>query len=216
MEVCGYQTLQHIAAVPLYAYVTFGKWDEIINYERPKDERPYILAVWHYARAMAFISKDDLISAEREIAELEKYLHNKSIEELVIWGINSAGLLVEIAYEVSQGELAAKKNNFELAIAHLTKAVELEGQLRYDEPPTWFYPCRQNLGAVLIEAGKYEAAEKVYLENLSEIPDNGWALFGLYLALLKQNKLTQAAEVETRFNEAWKYSDIQLTSSRIL
>ena len=88
--------------------------------------------------------------------------------------------------------------------------------MRYDEPPTWFYPCRQNLGAVLIEAGRYEEAEKVYREDLSEVPENGWALFGLHESLLKQNKNDQASEVETRFNKAWKYADIELTSSRIL
>ncbi|MCK7526409.1 MAG: hypothetical protein MZV64_56830 [Ignavibacteriales bacterium] len=51
---------------------------------------------------------------------------------------------------------------------------------------------------------------------LMEIPDNGWALFGLHQALLKQNKLDEAAEVEKRFNEAWKYADVTLTSSRIM
>ena len=98
----------------------------------------------------------------------------------------------------------------------MQKAVELEDQLRYDEPPTWFYPCRQNLGAVLIEAGKYKEAEKVYRENLAELPNNGWGLFGLQEALIKQNKKNEAEEVKLKFNEAWKYSDIQLKSSRIL
>ncbi len=216
MEVCGYQTLQHFAAIPLYAYVTFGKWDEILNYERPQDNRPYILAIWHYARAMAFISKSNLIEAEEEIAELEKYLNNESIEELIVWGINSSGLLVQIAYEVSMGEFEAKRKNYDLAISHLKKSVELEGQLRYDEPPTWFYPCRQNLGAVLIQAGRYNEAQIVYEENLSEIPNNGWGLFGLQQALLMQGRIKEADDVEKQFNEAWKYSDLQLTASRIL
>ncbi len=114
------------------------------------------------------------------------------------------------------GELEAKKKNYDLAICSFKKAVELEEQLRYDEPPTWFYPCRQNLGAVLIEAGRYKDAQIVYEENLSEIPNNGWGLFGLQQALLKQGKSKEAAEVEKRFNDAWKYSDIKLTSSRIL
>ena len=216
MEVCGYQTLQHFAAIPLYAYVTFGKWDEILNYEKPQDERPYILAIWHYARAMAFISKNNLIEAEKEITELEKFLKNEIIEELIVWGINSAGVLVQIAYEVSMGELEAKRKNYDLAISHLQRSVELEGQLRYDEPPTWFYPCRQNLGAVLIEAGRYNEAQVVYEENLSKIPNNGWGLFGLQNALLMQGRNEEAAEVEKQFNEAWKYSDFQLTASRIL
>jgi tetratricopeptide (TPR) repeat protein len=216
MEVCGYQTLQHFAAIPLYAYITFGKWDEILNYTRPQDERPYMFAVWHYARAMAFISKNNLAEAEKEIAELELFSSNKEIEGLSIWGINSAGLLIKIAYQVSMGELEAKKKNYDLAISHLNKSVELEEQLRYDEPPTWFYPCRQNLGAVLIEAGRYKDAQIVYEENLGEIPNNGWGLFGLQQALLMQGRSKEAAEVEKRFNDAWKYSDIKLTSSRIL
>jgi tetratricopeptide (TPR) repeat protein len=217
MDVCGYQTLQHFAAIPLYAYVTFGKWDEILNYPQPQDERPYMQAVWHYARAMAFISKDELDKASEEITKkLRPLTDNKTIEELSIWGINSAGLLVKIAYEVTNGELEAKKKNYTEAIAHLTKAVEYESQLRYDEPPTWFYPCRQNLGAILIEAGQYAEAEKVYRENLEEIPDNGWGLFGLHQALLKQGKTDEAAEVEKKFNEVWVYADINLTASRIL
>jgi tetratricopeptide (TPR) repeat protein len=117
---------------------------------------------------------------------------------------------------VTKGELEAKRKNYISAIAHLQKAVDLEYKLRYDEPPTWFYPCRQNLGAILIVAGKYAEAEKVYRENLEEIPNNGWGLFGLYQALLLQNKLEEAAEVEKKFNKAWKYADIKLTSSRIM
>ena len=216
LNVCGYQTLQHFAVIPLYAYVTFGKWDEILNYPEPQDERPYMKSVWHYARAMAFIAKDDLVNAENECAVIETMRSDKNIEDLSIWGINSAGTLIKIAYEVASGELAAKKKDYPLAIQHLKTAVDLEYTLRYDEPPTWFYPCSQNLGAVLIEAGKYEEAEKVYKKNLEEIENNGWGLFGLHQALLKQNKIEEAREVEKRFNEAWKYSDIELTSSRIL
>ncbi len=216
LNVCGYQTLQHYAVIPLYAYVTFGKWDEILNYPQPQDERPYMQSIWHYARAMAFIAKSELTNAEKELETLEKMRFDKNIEDLSIWGINSAGTLTKIAYEVVSGELAAKKKDYPLAIEHLKKAVEIEYTLRYDEPPTWFYPCRQNLGAVLIEAGEYEEAEKVYRENLGEIINNGWGLFGLHQALLNQNKKDEAADVEKRFNEAWKYSDIELTSSRIL
>lgn len=216
MDVCGYQTLQHFAAIPLYAYVTFGKWDEILKYQEPQDKRPYSKAVWHYARAMALIAKNNLADAQKEISELKILRNNKSIDALAIWGINSAGNLIKIAYEVASGELEAKKKNYPKAISYLKKAVELEDQLRYDEPPTWFYPCRQNLGAVLIEAGKYAEAQKVYEESLKEVPENGWGLFGLHLALLKQNKINEAENVMKRFNQAWRYSDIKLSSSRII
>jgi tetratricopeptide (TPR) repeat protein len=216
MDVCGYQTLQHFAAIPLYAYVTFGKWDEILKYQKPIDARPYSRAVWHYARAMAFISKDEIKNAEKEINQLEMLRTNKSLEKLAIWGINSAGNLIKIAYEVAKGELETKRKNYSLAIKHLKQAVALEDLLRYDEPPTWFYPCRQNLGTALIEAGKYNEAQMVFEQNLKDIPENGWGLFGLYQSLLKQNKNDEANEVKKRFDNAWQYADITLTSSRIL
>jgi tetratricopeptide (TPR) repeat protein len=216
MDVCGYQTLQHFAAIPIYAYVTFGKWEEILGYEKPSNERPYILAVWHYARSMALIAKNNLSEAENEIVVLDSFRGNETIDSLLIWGFNSAGILVDIASEVAKGELEAKKKNYSSAITYLKKAVELEYTLQYDEPPTWFYPCRQNLGAVLIEAGRYEEAQKVYEENLRDIPNNGWGLFGLQQALLKQGKTEEAAEIKKRFDEAWKYADIKLAASRVL
>lgn len=98
----------------------------------------------------------------------------------------------------------------------LLEIFEIENTLRYDEPPIWFYPAKLNLGAVLLLSGKYSEAERIYMEHLEEYPENGWALYGLQQALLKQNKSDQAVSAGQRFNEAWKYADIQLTSSRIL
>ncbi len=216
LNVCGYKTLQHYSVIPFYAYVTFGKWDKILEVTEPAKELLYPRGVWHYARGMAFVAKVQLSNAETELAELDKLRDNKEIDNLAIWEINSAGQLLKIAYEVLAGEIAAKKKNYTLAISHLKKGVELENALRYDEPPTWFYPVRQNLGAVLIEAGQFADAEKIYREDLEDIPENGWALFGLYQSLSFQNKFKEAEDVKKRFDEAWKNSDIQLKSSRIM
>ena len=216
LNMCGYQTLQHFSVIPLFAYVTFGRWNDIMNYPEPEKDRPYMRAVWHYARAMAFIGQNDLKNAEKETEHLEQIRAEKDLTDFYIWDINTAGSLIQIASEVTRGELETKKKNYDAAISHLRKAVKEEDKLRYDEPPTWFYPCRQNLGAVLIEAGRFAEAEKVYRENLAEVPDNGWSLFGLHQALLKQGKTDEAAKVGKRFEEAWKYSDVKLTSSRIL
>jgi len=41
-------------------------------------------------------------------------------------------------------------------------------------------------------------------------------LFGLHQAVQKQNRFDEAAEIQKRFNEAWKYADVTLTSSRIM
>lgn len=216
LNACGYQTLQHYAVIHLYGFVTFGKWDKILKEAEPAEEQLYPRGVWHYARGMAYTAKNMFEEARKELDELDILRNNQQVNDLAIWGINSSGLLLKVAYEVLSGELAAKRKNFELAVKHLKKGVELESTLRYDEPPTWFYPVRQNLGAVLIEAGKYKEAEEVYLDDLKEIPENGWALYGLYQALSFQNKFSEAEEIMKRFKEAWKYADIELKSSRIM
>ncbi len=65
-----------------------------------------------------------------------------------------------------------------------------------------------------MEAGRAEEAEVVYWDDLSNNPDNGWALFGLVQSLKAQGKDQQAAEAEGRFKKAWIRADVELTSSR--
>ena len=62
--------------------------------------------------------------------------------------------------------------------------------------PTWYYPIRHSLGAVLLQAGRAEEAETAYREDLKRFPENGWALFGLMQALRAEGK---AAEALTRW-----------------
>ena len=185
LNVCGYQTLQHYKVIPYHAYIRFGKWDEILNEPEPLDKHIYPKAIWHYARGMAFTAMDQLDKAEEELKIVKIFSDNTVIEKLSIWGLNSASKLVKIAVQVLAGEIAAKQKNYNLAVKHFEKAIVIEYLLNYDEPPTWFSPVRQNLGAVLIEAGRFKDAERVYRDDLKEFPENGWSLFGLIEALKK-------------------------------
>mgnify|MGYP002407598932 CR=1 FL=1 len=137
-----------------------------------------------------------------------------SLEEITIWGINTMADLVQIATKVLSGEIAAGQNRFDTSISLLKEAVELEDHLNYNEPPNWFFSVRHHLGAVLLKAGKYKEAEKVYREDLQIIwKRNGWALIGLYHALVGQNKDTEAQSVKSDFDNAWQYADMELVSS---
>ena len=53
-------------------------------------------------------------------------------------------------------------------IAHFQEAVHIQDSLRYAEPPSWYYPVRQSLGAALLQAGRAEAAEAVYRQDLKQ------------------------------------------------
>jgi hypothetical protein len=91
----------------------------------------------------------------------------------------------------------------------------MEDALPYSEPPEWFFPVRHALGAVQMEAGEYEAAEATYQRDLGIMVENGWALRGLEAALTSQGKNEAAEAVQTRFEDAWKNAEIDITGSVI-
>ena len=82
------------------------------------------------------------------------------------------------------------------------------------EPPPWYYPVRQSLGAVLLQAGRAADAEQVYREDLRRNPGNGWSLYGLAQSLRAQGKTGEAAQTDESFKKAWAQADVQLTASR--
>ncbi|HMC99008.1 MAG TPA: hypothetical protein VKH37_02615, partial [Ferruginibacter sp.] len=114
------------------------------------------------------------------------------------------------------GEINAKEGSYPRAIELLNEAVAKEDQLNYDEPPDWFFSTRHHLGAILIDAGKYDDAIQTYDDDLKNFPENGWALAGLMNAYRQKNdqKLFDATKV--RFEKAWHFADIKISSSRIL
>ena len=55
----------------------------------------------------------------------------------------------------------------------------MQDALGYDEPPSWYYPVRETLGAELLASKKPAQAEAVYRADLKRNPDNPRSLFGL-------------------------------------
>ena len=102
------------------------------------------------------------------------------------------------------------------AIESLREAVVAEDALAYDEPPTWYLPSRQALGAALLRSGDASGAEKAYRENLRRNPESGRTLFGLRSALAAQGRSHQAADVQKRFERAWRAADVTLDASSSL
>ena len=209
----GLGTLQHYKVTPLYAFVRFGKWNEILATPEPTD-LPYRKAVWRYAQGMAHIFTNDLAAAQTDLDELRKLAADPSLEEVTIWDINTTKALMAVGVEVVAGELDAKHGNWTSAIMHLEKAVELNLALNYNEPSDWYYPVRHSLGAVYLDAKRAKDAERVYREDLADVPDNGYSLLGLTQALRAQGKAKEAIVVDAKFKEAWKNADHTLTSSR--
>jgi tetratricopeptide (TPR) repeat protein len=207
--------LQGFVVVPYWAMVRFAKWDDILADKGPRHDTPFTRGAWRYARAMALIAKNRLEEADRELVALKTILADESLKGQVTFSANSGVAVLRIAPEVIAGEIAASRKDFDTAIRHLDRAVRYEDALIYQEPADWHAPVRQNLGAVLLEAGRADEAEVVFWEDLKKNPENGWSLFGLVQAMKAQGKKDEAAQVEERFRKAWKDADVRLSSARI-
>jgi tetratricopeptide (TPR) repeat protein len=205
--------LQHMMLAPVFAAVRFAQWDAIDALPQPDAKQIYPTAIWHHARGMARAARGDLSGAERELAEVKRIQANPELAKLYVSTPNTADKLVAVAAGMLAGDIAARRKQYPAAIAALEGALRAEDSLRYNEPEDWQYPVRLFLGAVLLDAGRPVAAEAAYRGDLERHPENGWALFGLEKALRAQNKSAAADEVHKRFETAWKYADVKLTSS---
>lgn len=95
------------------------------------------------------------------MTKLESIAADPRLAETRIWGLNPASSLAQIAALVLKAEIAATGKQTDTAVAALEQAIAIEDGLIYGEPPDWFYPARQNLGAVLLEGDRPQEAEKV-------------------------------------------------------
>lgn len=205
--------LQNFAATPLLAYVRFGKWNEILTTPSPNNEIKHLKLIWHYARGIAFIRKNNHAEAEEELRAIKAMIDDTEMQELIASGFDPSSKIAEVAHAVVAGELAALKGESADAIFHLKKAVELEDNLVYTEPSAWYIPPRQNLGAVLLKAEKYEEAETVFKKDLEKLRQNGWSLLGLYQSLEAQGKVEEANQIKKEFDTAWQHADFEISTS---
>ncbi|MFL2857934.1 MAG: hypothetical protein ACJ0DK_05980 [Planctomycetota bacterium] len=199
------------AAAEYHVLVRFGKWEEILAKPMPPEWRAVSRSVLHYARGVAFANTERFTEAREELANLDAAI--EAIPEEYKMGSLPCGEVWEVGRRVLEGEILFKEGNREAGLAKLKKAVELEDQLAYSEPPAWPVPARHPLGALLNTAGQFEEAEKVFLKDLEHYPANGWALLGLTNALEGQGRSEEAELTRRAFREAWKDADVEPTSA---
>ncbi|HEX9704153.1 MAG TPA: hypothetical protein VGA20_02765 [Gemmatimonadales bacterium] len=205
--------LEPYVVYPFLTLTTFGRWDEVLALPVPPAELPYSKGLASYARGVAFAATGRWAEAAAARDTL-RAIADATSPQYAVAGWTTPRVVLEIAAHALAGEIAARRGEFERAIADFKVAAELEDALQYIEPPDWYYPIRHSLGAVLLKATRAAEAEAVYREDLKRFPENGWSLFGLAQALRAQGKDVEAAEVDARFERAWTQADVTLTASR--
>ncbi|HET9665060.1 MAG TPA: tetratricopeptide repeat protein, partial [Burkholderiales bacterium] len=203
----GMTFTQHHHTRHLQMKVRFGRWRDILNAPAPGADLPHARAMWHYARGRALAAEGNVQAAEVELKSVRAAAQNRELAQLRL-EFNTSGQVLGIASEVLAGHIAAAKGDLKSAVVHLRHAARQEDELTYGEPPEWSVPVRQELGLVLLKAGRAADAERMFREDLKRFPENVWSLQGVAQALHAQNRVKEAEQITKRLKQIWSTADI--------
>jgi tetratricopeptide (TPR) repeat protein len=205
----GMTFLQQHQTRHLQMKVRFSRWDEILAAPAAPTDLPHAHAMWQYARGRALAARGDTRGAESALAQVRATAGNPEVAPLRL-EFNTSGAVLSIAAEVLAGHIAAASGDHPRAIGHLREAARLEDALTYGEPPDWSVPVRQELGVLLLKAGRPAEAERAFRDDLERFPDNGWSLHGLERALRAGGRTREADDVAAQFRKIWSTADVAL------
>src|SRR5262249_44765321 len=190
----------------------FAKWQEILARPEPPANRKVPHLMWRYSRTIAYAAEGQAAEAEAEHALYAKEA-GLLPKEIPIGQMNHNESMLAVMNEIVEAKLHAARGNAESALRHWRTAIEAQDKLNYTEPPDWYYPVRESLGASLLAGGNPKEAEQDFREDLRRNPRNPRSLFGLKESLRAQNLENDAAWVDREFQKAWKHADSQLRIS---
>ncbi len=194
--------VQPIKAAPYYAMVQFADPNAILDTDDPGEDMPFLQGTWHYARGEAFVKSGDFAAAQEEVEAISTVIAEADMSNLTGGGVPALDIL-NIARLTIIGRAAAAEGDLETAVEAMEEAVALQEAIAYTEPPFWYYPSKQTLASMLLQAGKTERAEQLFLESLAASPNNAWVLYGLAEAYRAQGDKNGAKYANALFKDAW-------------
>jgi hypothetical protein len=155
---------------------------------------------------MALAARGKITEAEAESKMVADAEHGTP-PEAPFGPLNSAKDILKIAEDVLAAKIVSAKRGSASAVPLLRDAISVQDALNYNEPPDWYFPVRESLGAALLAGGNASEAERVFREDLDRNPRNPRSLFGLREALKAQDRAYDAQFVDKEFLSAWKGND---------
>lgn len=200
--------IEPFAAQELAVLVRFGQWEPVLDAKAPAPTRTVQTSLYHFARGAALAAKGQVAEAEAELAAL-KTAAAKIPRDAMVGPANAAVDVIFVAVNDLTARVAEARGDVPAALKAFTEAVAAEDHLGYNEPPDWLLPERERLGALLLRAGRFAEAEKVFRADLVKNVGNPRALYGLFRSLEGQRKFA-AQEARTAFEKAWAGADVRL------
>jgi len=194
--------IQAIDAAPFLAMAQFATPKAILAMPAADKRLPYPIAMRHYARAVAYAQLRNRAGFERELSAMMRLSRSGAFADMIAQGVPAYDLR-SLAEAVARGRFAFAQGRYEEAAAHYRAAIALEGKTPYQEPPYWYFPVSQALGAALLRAGKPQDASAAFRAALAQSPRNGWAVYGLAESEAVQGHVLEAAAARKSLGQLW-------------
>ena len=194
--------LQPVQAAPYMAFAQFAAPERLLTLPEADPRLPYVVAIRHYARAVARASAQNRVEFDRELAALRTIREGGEVQALIDQGVPARDLLM-LAEQVARGRWELAADRLGPAVRAFEAAAEIEARIPYMEPPYWYYPVQQSLGGALFRAGRLEEARAAFRTALLRSPNNGWALYGLAETERALGHRPEAAAAEAALARAW-------------
>ncbi len=155
---------------PIFVLLRFHRWDEVLKQPVPNPRLVMTTAFWHFARGSAAAAKGQMDMAEAERGSLETVRREMPADTEFSFFSNKAQTFLDLAASILDARITEIRGDHKGAIEYWKNAVQIQDRLYYGEPPEWFYPVRESLGAALILDGQAALAEAVFSADLERYP----------------------------------------------
>ena len=206
--------VQAVNAAPYFAAAQFATPAEVLAMPAPDARLPYPTAMRLYARALARAEQRNKPGFERELSGLRALRNSTALEPMIAQGVPARDLL-QLAETVARARWAGANARLDEAVRLYREAIAIEQAIPYMEPPFWYYPVHQSLGAVLHRAGRYREAREAFAAALMQSPNNGWALYGLAASERALGRMDEAAAADAALAKAWSGNRAWLRMDRL-
>jgi tetratricopeptide (TPR) repeat protein len=194
--------VQAVNAAPYFTAAQFATPAQILAIRAPDARLPYPIAMRHFARAVAYAQLGNRRAFDRELAAMGAIRSNGSLKPMIDQGVPAADLIT-LAETVARGRWTFSRANYGEAARLYRDAAAIDRKIPYMEPPYWYYPVEQSLGAALYKARKYDEAREALTTALAHSPNNGWALYGLAASEKALGRPLQAAAAQAALKRVW-------------
>lgn len=206
--------IQAIHAAPAFALAQYASPEATLALTAQPSDLSYVQARRRYARAVAHARTGNDAGFDEEYAALAALASAPGVTAMVDAGFPAPDI-VNLAAAVAQGRQAYAKKQYMVAADHYRRAVEQQKLIPYMEPPFWYYPVSQSLGAALYAAGDYAGARDAFRSALFDAPNNGLALYGLAQAERRLGNRLEAQAAEAALAKVWVGDRTLLRMDRI-